>query len=257
MPKYLTRLWRTLLASPRAARLSRRFERQIRFLKHRLSPEEYLGLHLTMGALALIAGVWLFGAIAEDVVTNDPLTIIDRQVALWLHSHGTPQRTGWMLEATSLASPAVIGISTAVAALVLFRRRLWYRLLALALSVPGGLVLNLLLKSAFARERPHFDDPIVKLTDFSFPSGHTMMATLFYGLLAVLATLHVKSRRLRVLIVVALCLIILVVGFSRMYLGAHYLSDVLGAITMGVAWLALCVTAVDTLRRRRAALKRN
>jgi membrane-associated phospholipid phosphatase len=246
-----------MIATGRAERLARRFERQIRFLKNRLSPESYLGLRLTFGALALIAGVWLFGAIAEDVVRNDPLTVIDRQVALWLHSHGTPQRTGWMLEATFLASPGVIGLSTAIAALILSRRRWWYRLLALALVVPGGLALNLLLKSAFERQRPQFDDPIVKLTDFSFPSGHTMMATLFYGLLAVLAAVHVKSRRLRVLIVVALCLIILLVGFSRMYLGAHYLSDVLGAITMGVAWLALCVTAVDTLRRRRAALKAN
>src|SRR5204863_8542800 len=114
------------------------------------------GLHLTFGALALIGGVWLFGAIAEEVVSGDPLTLMDRSVALWLHSHATPQRTGWMLEASWLASPAVIGIATVVAALVLLRRRWWYRLLALALSVPGGLALNLLLKSAFARERPHF-----------------------------------------------------------------------------------------------------
>jgi undecaprenyl-diphosphatase len=243
------RLWHALLASPR-------FERLLRFLKHRLTPGEYLGLHLTFGALALLAGVWLFGVIAEDVATDDPLTILDRQVALWLHSHGTPQRTGWMLMAGSLAGPATIGGLTIVAALVLLRRRWWYRLLALALTVPGGLALNLLLKSAFARERPRFDDPIVKLTDFSFPSGHTMMATLFYGLLAVLTAAHVKSRGPRVTLLFCLCACILLVGFSRMYLGAHYLSDVLGAATMGVAWLALCVTAVDTLRRRRAASSR-
>ncbi len=248
MANRLIRRWRALLAS-------RRLERPLRFLKKRLTPGEYLGLHLTIGALALISGVWLFGAIAEDVVRDDPLTLLDRQVALWLHSHGTPQRTGWMLMATSLASPEVIGTLTAAAAIVLLRRRLWYRLLALALAVPGGLALNLLLKSAFARERPQFDDPIVKLTDFSFPSGHTMMATLFYGLLIVLAAVHVRSRGLRAAVIAGLCATIFLIGFSRMYLGAHYFSDVVGAMTMGVAWLALCVTAVDTLRRRRAAAR--
>ena len=256
MPDRLTHHWRALLASPRVARLSRRFERQIRFVNDRLSPESYLGLRLTFGALALVAGVWLFGAIAEDVVGSDPLTLMDRQVALWLHSHGTPQRTGWMLEATFLASPGMIGLSTAVAALVLMRRRWWYRLLALALVVPGGLALNLLLKSAFERQRPQFDDPIVKLTDFSFPSGHTMMATLFYGMLMVLAAVHMKDKLGRVFTIAGLCVIIFLVGFSRMYLGAHYFSDVVGAMTMGVAWLALCVTTVDTMRRRREALKK-
>jgi undecaprenyl-diphosphatase len=256
MPDRLTRRRRAWLKSPRVERPIRRFERQIRFINNRLAPESWLGLRLTFGALALVAGVWLFGAIAEDVVRNDPLTVMDRQVALWLHSHGTPQRTGWMLEATFLASPGVVGLSTAVAALILLRRRWWYRLLALALVVPGGLALNLLLKSAFERQRPQFDDPIVKLTDFSFPSGHTMMATLFYGMLIVLAAVHLKNRGWRVFTITGLCLIIFLVGFSRMYLGAHYFSDVLGAMTMGVAWLALCVTTVDTMRRRREALKR-
>jgi undecaprenyl-diphosphatase len=240
----------------RLAHLTRRFERQIRFFNSRLSPESYLGLRLTFGALALVAGVWLFSAIAEDVVRNDPLTLMDRQVALRLHEHATPQQTGWMIEASFLASPEMIGLSTAVAAFIFLRRRWWYRLLALALTVPGGLVLNLLLKSAFERQRPQFDEPLVKLTDFSFPSGHTMMATLFYGLLIVIASVHIQSRPVRVLTIAGLCGVIALIGFSRMYLGAHYLSDVLGAMTMGVAWLALCVTAVDTMRRRREAMKK-
>jgi membrane-associated phospholipid phosphatase len=242
--------------SRRPARLARRFERQIRFFGNRLSPEGYLGLRLTFGALALIAGVWLFASIAEDVVRNDPLTVMDREVALRLHEHATPQRTGWMIEASFLASPGMIGVATAIAAFVFFRRRWWYRLLALALTVPGGLVLNLLLKSAFERQRPQFEEPLVKLTDFSFPSGHTMMATLFYGLLIVVASVHIQSRPVRVATIAGLCGVIALIGFSRMYLGAHYLSDVLGAMTMGIAWLALCVTAVDTMRRRREAMKK-
>ena len=251
----MIRFWRALLARP-GARLLRRFDKQIRFLDNRLSPESTLGLRLTFGALALVAGVWLFGVIAEDVVRDAPLTIVDREVALRLHEHATQQSTGWMISASFLASPGMIGVATTVAAFVFFSRRWWYRLLALALTVPGGLVLNLFLKSAFERQRPQFDEPLVKLADFSFPSGHAMMATLFYGLLIVVASVHIKSRPVRALTIAGLCGVILLIGFSRLYLGAHYLSDVLGAMTMGVAWLALCVTAVDTMRRRREEMKK-
>ena len=78
-----------------------------------------------------------------------------------------------------------------------------------------------------------------------------MAATLLYGVLAVFAVIALKSWRWRVLTVISVMVMILLVGFSRMYLSAHYLSDVLGATAAGLAWLVLCITAVDTLRRYR------
>jgi undecaprenyl-diphosphatase len=78
-----------------------------------------------------------------------------------------------------------------------------------------------------------------------------MIATLLYGLLAVLLVRTLRSRRGRTLGVCVASAVIMLVGISRMYLGAHYLSDVLAAVTAGLAWLALCLTAVATLRYRR------
>ncbi len=251
----LRRRWQAFLVHPRVVALRRRFAPQLEFLRARLSPQGYWGLHLTVGALVLIGATWLFGGIAEDIVNGDPLTIVDKQVAVWFHDRATPALTAAMQVITSLGSTPVISGVTVVVSLLLLWRGHWYRLLALLLTVPGGALLGVLLKSAFHRQRPAFDNPIMMLTGYSFPSGHTMMASLLYGLLALFAVLSLRAWRWRVLAVLVAGLVILLVGFSRIYLGAHYPSDVFAAIAAGLAWLALCLTTVDTLRRHRMALR--
>jgi undecaprenyl-diphosphatase len=120
------------------------------------------------------------------------------------------------------------------------------------LVVPGGVLLNELLKVTFQRARPKLDYPVLAWTGYGFPSGHTMIATLLYGFLAVLIFQAIQHLRWRVSAVLVSALIIPLVALSRMYLGAHYLSDTLAAIAAGVIWLILCLTAVATLRWRRA-----
>jgi hypothetical protein len=130
-------------------------------------------------------------------------------------------------------------------------KRCWFGLVALVLVVPGGMVLDFLLKIAFHRHRPNFEDSFLIFHGYSFPSGHTMVATLLYGVLAAFAVSALESWRWRVGAVLGAFVMVLLIGFSRMYLGAHYLSDVLGAAAAGLAWLALSLTAVDALRRSR------
>jgi membrane-associated phospholipid phosphatase len=150
-----------------------------------------------------------------------------------------------------LGAPAVVvGISLAAALLLAWRRH-WYRLLALLLAVPGGSLLNVVVKQAFGCPRPVFDDPLLTLHTYSFPSGHALGATVLYGLLAAFAVWKVRAWGWRLLAATTGGLLILLICFSRIYLGVHYLSDVLGGIVEGVAWLALCLTAVDATRRRR------
>ena len=245
--------WQALAEHPRILALRRRFAPQMEFLLDRLSPRGYLGLHLTMGVLLLIGASWLFGGIAQDVTAADPLTVVDKNVAGWFHERRTPGMTTAMQVVAGFASVAwVTGVVT-VTALVLWWKRCWFRLLALVLVVPGGMSLGFLLKMAFHRQRPSFAESFLIFNGYSFPSGHTMAATLLYGVLAVFAVIALETWHWRVGAVLGAFVMVLMVGFSRVYLGAHYLSDVLGAAAAGLAWLALALTAVDTVRRGRRA----
>jgi undecaprenyl-diphosphatase len=245
--------WTHFLEDPRVAAVCRRLAPQIEFLQARLSPQGYLGLHLTLGAIVLIGASWLFGGIAQDVIAGDPLTVVDVQVFDWFQKHATPTLTQLMQFITSLHGVLGITALALILALVLIWKRYWYWLLTLALALPGGMLLNVSMKFAFERSRPRsFDAPLLALSIYSFPSGHAAGATLFYGVLAAVVIANIRAWRWRVLIALAALLIVMLVGLSRIYLGDHYLSDVLAAFAESVAWLTLCLMAVHTLRERRA-----
>jgi membrane protein DedA with SNARE-associated domain len=190
------RRWRELLKHPRVVALRRRFAPQLEFLLDRLSPHGYLGLHLTIGILLIIGESWLFGGIAQDVVAGDPLTVVDHHVAEWFHERRTPGLTTMMQLVSGLASPAWVTGIVIVTALVLWWKHCRYRLLALVLVLPGGMILDFLLKFVFHRQRPSFEDSFLIFNGYSFPSGHTMAATLLYGLLAAFAVIALEALAL-------------------------------------------------------------
>jgi membrane-associated phospholipid phosphatase len=224
-----------------------------RFTAARLSPDGQFGWHLTAGVALMLLAAWVFAGIAEDVVTNDSITVLDVHLAHWFHAHATPGFTRAMLLVTHMHSVPGIAVLTLPLAVWMYRKGAHDWLLALAVAVPGGMLLNVLMKYTFQRSRPRFDEPLLQLSTYSFPSGHTAAATLLYGLLACYLFRQVHSWGGRIAIAVAACAMVALVGLSRMYLGVHYLSDVLAAVAEGCAWLAICITAVSTLRRRRAA----
>lgn len=208
-----------------------------------------LGWRLGLGALLLIAAAWMFGAIAEDVVTSDRLTVLDGDVAQWLHRHAQPTLTRAMLVWTNLHSTIAVGAYTAIVALALALDRSWRRLTLVVVAVGGGLALNVLMKLAFHRARPVFDDPLMSLATYSFPSGHVAGSTIFYGLGVLWVFARTPRPLWRALALAGAALTILLVAFSRMYLGVHYLSDVGAAFAEGVAWLAICVGALAAFWR--------
>ena len=110
-------------AHPRVTALRARFAPQIAFLHARLSPAEFIGLDLTLGATTLVGASFIFGGIAEDVVTGDPLTVVDREIAVWLHLHATPNLTEAMKILSLLASwPVVMGICLFMASYFAWKR---------------------------------------------------------------------------------------------------------------------------------------
>jgi undecaprenyl-diphosphatase len=211
----------------------------------------YPHLHLVIGLAVFAVMTFILGEIAEDIKNGEPLTLVDAQINLWLHTHSSPLLTKALLVVTSFGSTILVSFIAATLGLYLLWKRQPYWLATIWITVFGGMLLNKLLKLVFYRPRPHFDDPILSLTGYSFPSGHTMAATVLYGVLAVLLITKVKRRRSKVVITLSASLLIAAVGFSRMYLGAHYLSDVLGAIAEGLAWMSLCLTVIYSVWRRR------
>src|SRR6202171_6004962 len=220
-------------------------------MKDKRQAKGFLGLYLVAGLLILIGMTLTLGEIAEDVRNGEPLTVADVRLSNWLHTHGSASVTTCMLLVTSFGSTVVVSCLAVLFGLYLLWRRQPYWLTAMVLSVFGGMGVNKLLKFVVHRARPHFNDPILSLTSYSFPSGHTMMATVLYGVLAAFLISRTPRWPWRVLIVAVAGCLILLVGFSRIYLGAHYLSDVLAALAEGLAWLSLCLTAVYTVWRYR------
>lgn len=201
----------------------------------------------------LLVATALFAIIAEDVATKDPRLQQELQVSVWLHTHGSPVFSAFLLAITEMHSTLGIAVLTLIVAFALWRKGDRYWLLSLALAVPGGMILNVVLKQIFHRARPVWDDPLLTLASNSFPSGHAAGATLLYGFLAAHMVWRMKSAAARALVVVGCASMVALVAFSRVYLGVHYLSDVLGAIAIGTAWLVLCLIAVRAIAKRRNA----
>lgn len=220
-------------------------------MSEKAQSQDYPGWHLVVGLAVFVCMTSVLALLAEDVVNGDPLTVVDARFSNWLHVNATPTLTRLFARITTLGSTFVASsIAVILSAFLLWRRqRYWFT--AIFLSVFGGMLLNRLLKVAFQRARPTFDDPIFSFAGFSFPSGHTMTATVVYGALAAFLVAKTRSKLKKALVIAVAAVLIALVAFSRIYLGAHYLSDVLAAIAEGLAWLSLCFTGVYYFWRKK------
>jgi membrane-associated phospholipid phosphatase len=193
--------------------------------------------------LALIA-TWIFVDLAGDVWLMEGFTW-DAPVMLAIHRLTTPRLTALMLVVTTT------GQSIAVVVLAVVLYWLWRhdrRLDAVTtlVSFVGAVAISTVLKLVFARPRPHVFPPLVPpINTYSFPSGHTLASVALYGLLAI--WLWRGGHRWWAVLSAAW---VLVVGFSRIYLGAHYPSDVVASLALGTVWLVLIMAGYDRLARR-------
>src|SRR6202165_3552203 len=188
-------------------------------------------------------------------VINPPLAIantfagVGHSVALWFHAHLTPTFVSVLRGITEFGSSEWIGVVLSVAVLFFAFKRWWPSLVMTVVRVPGGMLLNEWIKILVHRHRPFIDGWFVDWSGYSFASGHTIGATLLYGQIALFIIPMIKNRRGRVLVFSAATFVIVLVGFSRIALGAHYLTDVLGGMFLGASWLTLCLLVSRPLRR--------
>ncbi len=210
------------------------------------------GPTLIPALIVFSTATFLFLAIAVAVVLSDAVTAIDANVGTWLHVRATPLVTDVMAAVSFLGAPTTLTVVAVAGSLLLLHRRRYAEAATLSTIVLGGNFLNFCLKHLIQRGRPVFDAPLFTLPTYSFPSGHAVASTVFYGLLAVYASVNARQRYAAHVAIGAAAFVVALVGFSRVYLGLHYLSDVMGGISEGVAWLSLSLTVLNYIRRREA-----
>ncbi|HEY3133883.1 MAG TPA: bifunctional DedA family/phosphatase PAP2 family protein, partial [Gemmatimonadaceae bacterium] len=246
----VSRIQQQALASAGLRRVREGHPKLWTFFAARFARGEYLGLHLTIGLLISVAGLWLFGGVTEDVLHHDPLTAFDIAVLRLLRGHATSLGDKIFSAVSVLASPLAMAVVGGVVAVFLAIKRQWILLSGWVAAFAGAEVLTTVLKNVIRRPRPIGADQFLHGESFSFPSGHALGSLIGYGMLAYLLVLLVDRRRQQLLIVAAAGTLIVAIGFSRLYLGVHYFSDIIGGYAAGLLWLSACISGLEVVRRR-------
>lgn len=153
----------------------------------------------------------------------------------------TPSLTNIVKIITEIGGPIVI-ILTTILLMIFIKNKNYkkYILINLLIIFIG----NQLLKNMFNRERPNINK-LVEENGYSFPSGHSMVSTAFYGFLIYLIYKHVKNKKQRNILIFLLSMLVVLIGLSRIYLGVHYASDVIGGIVISIAYLIVFISIIN------------
>jgi undecaprenyl-diphosphatase len=203
------------------------------------------------GVVTCFLLTFLFFLLADEIVEDGRLRL-DLRLSRWVRAHDHPWLTSAMHVVTNLASTAVaIALWLVIVGWLVWQRR---RRAAIIVAVmwPLGQGLVALIKVIYHRARPELAPGEVPFGGYSFPSGHTFTAVVTYGLLAALIAEQLPERA-RWIPWAGAALVIVGVGYSRVYLGAHYPVDVLGSLLLGGAWLRAMLLALSRAAPARSA----
>ena len=206
--------------------------------------------------LAMACLLFAFGTIAQNVVKGTWYAF-DRRIILALRDPANPSAPigpAWVQEAardlTSLGSIIVLAIITLSVSGYLFLARKYAAAWLMIVAVFGGIVLNDLLKSAFARPRPDILYQAARVFTSSFPSGHAELSAITYLTAAALLAESQNSFKIGLYFIAVSALLTILIGVSRVYLGVHYPTDILGGWCIGAAWALACWVLMTWLRRK-------
>jgi undecaprenyl-diphosphatase len=211
---------------------------------------------LLVSLLVVVLCVWAFAAVA-DFVTERQVQNIDERLMQLLRVPGQPAQPigppwlkGVMRDLTALGSPALLTLFVAGVGGALLARRQYHAFVLMIVATLGARLLNMVLKDVFGRPRPDANLHLTEVRSLSFPSGHAMDSAVIYLILAALLMRLVQPRALKLYFLGFAVLMTFLAGFSRVYLGVYYPSDVLAGWVAGLAWAVLCWSVANHLQRR-------
>jgi undecaprenyl-diphosphatase len=207
-----------------------------------------VGMLLVAGVAVIVACVAGFGLLADEVMEGGTQRF-DNAVLLWMNAHASPALTGLALDVTALGAGTVVWLVLLVASVFFWNTCHRWSAALLWVSILGSGLINSVMKLFFNRPRPHLFPWRVPYAGLSsFPSGHSMTSMVCYSTLAYLVARLVPSKFLRVFTICVAAVIVVLIGLSRLYLGVHYPTDVLGGFAMGLAWAAFSALGIEALR---------
>lgn len=220
-------------------------------------PPEVFHPHVYLAVAGLLAAfffVWSYWSVGEG-----PMIRFDRRVAEFWHEYRRDSHPGGrelyelMVLLTDLGSIGSLAVLAVMGALWQESHRRRFLSTAWVMTVVGAAILNLMLKTNLNRDRPPevMRDRAVLEQNQSYPSGHAMGAAVGYGMLGYALVRPLRGARRRAIVLGVLALLVCGIGFSRIYLRAHWFSDVVGGYAIGFAWLFFCIGCLEWRRRRR------
>jgi len=240
----LERFGARLAEKPPFVWIRRRFPREVAWIGRRVDPGRPQGFLLTFTVTVAALCAWAFGGLTQDVVAHDELARVDPRFESFVVAHRVAWATGLMKSVTWLGSTVVlIPVVLIVGGYFVLRRRDWKPLGKLGAALLGAVLLYDIVKPLVGRARPpaRFDLGYT-FSGYAFPSGHATESLAVWGMLALLTAGMMRGHRYVPFVVATL--VVALVGASRIYLGAHWLSDVLGGFALGGLWLALLVAVM-------------
>ena len=219
-----------------------------------LWPTSYVTVHLLLGAIA-IAAVTGFVMIAKEVAVGTTVAAFDHEFAAALHANSSPAWRQAFSVVTQFGSVLVMAVATTIVAALLLIRRHYVMAAGWIIAQAGGGILVTTLKHTFERERPALPDVHLLASGWSFPSGHAAGTFVFFGMGAYLLSRLSRSWTAHAAVIAAAAAWCLIMGFSRLYLGVHFVSDVVAGLITATAWVAICISGVEAGLRRSAAFR--
>jgi undecaprenyl-diphosphatase len=225
-------------------------ERSDRKRQSGLRTPQLLARRPVIGLLMVFLGSITFGVLVFSLQTNGPLMQLD---IVWINTahamalQSSPFVRDVMISGFYIGEHVIVVIGVILAIYFLYKR-FWPELCMVVIAWAGEGEIWLYLSAYFNRARPVFETPVWhKMTAPSFPSGHSMSAVMCYGLLAYLLMPRIHSRPGKALVIVVAVLVILFIGYSRIFIGDHYPTDVLAGYALGVAWSGFVYTLVELI----------